>query len=151
DAAGKALPTRALHLVFGDDGRLTERRIVEMPSQKVLVRQTFSAQGVVKIIDPKDSKVLIETKLRLAAGTAPNLKADTKDLLVMEFPLRTVGYLNGRLGNWNGSFAGLDARQAEQLFIADALSGDNSRALQAFGERFHAKGDRRLGFYTLYN
>ena len=35
DAAGKVLPTFEVYLVFGDDGRLIEQRIVEMPVKKV--------------------------------------------------------------------------------------------------------------------
>lgn len=150
DNTGKPLPTSQLHLVFAADGRLSERRIVEVPGNKTLVRQTFAPDGTVTILEGTDSKVLGESKLKLGKGSAPKLQPDTRDLLVMELPLRTASYLYSQVPGWNGSFAQLDAGLVERLFVANAL-GNNNWALQAFGERFHSKGDRRLGFYTLIN
>jgi Tfp pilus assembly protein PilF len=150
------LPTYELHLLFAADGRLSERRIVEMPAKKILVRQTYDADGVVKVINPNDGKVLAETKLAIAKAEAPNLQPATKDLLVMEFPVRTPDYLFRQISNWNGSYANLDANLVERIFVSHCLAAareghDSYNALKAFGERFRAKGDRRIGFYTLYN
>ncbi|MCI0380341.1 MAG: hypothetical protein L0215_22380, partial [Gemmataceae bacterium] len=178
DEDGKQLPVYETHLIFAKDGRLAERRIVETPGNEMLARMTFDENGTVKLIsfnrdpkgsadtkqpsfnrDPKGSAdnkapeetVLAEHKFELSDAQAPNLAPDTKDLLVMKLPLRSVGYLYGQVKNWTGHFNNLDAGQAEELFIADALQGNGSRALQAFGERFHSKGDKRLGFYVLLN
>ena len=49
DKAGKPLPYVRLHLVFADN-RLAERRLVEMPAGKVLLRQTYAADGTVRVM-----------------------------------------------------------------------------------------------------
>ena len=48
----------------------------------------------------------------------------------------------------NAPWGTFDADAALSLFAADWATR-NGEAAQVFGERFHAKGDRRLGFYTL--
>ena len=146
---GKELPTLVLHLVFAKDGRLAERRIVEMPSLKILVRQTYGADGTVKIINPKDDKVLVETKLTIAKGEAPNLKADTKEFLMMEFPVRTSEFWTKQEPYRNNFFANVNAKLMEQLFVSYAVSGNLAKSGETFGRRFHAEGDHRIGFYTL--
>ena len=57
-----------LHLVFADDGRLAERRIVEKPSGKILARETYAAGGTVTV-------ELAENKGKDAGGTpAPQFR-----------------------------------------------------------------------------
>src|SRR5262249_34946519 len=78
----------ALHLLFAEDGRLDERRLVELPKNKVLRRETYGADGTVKVLDG-DGKELSSRKLALKAGGAPDLDPETKDLVVLPMPLRT--------------------------------------------------------------
>lgn len=150
DKASKETPAPVfvLHLVFGPDHRLVERRVVNLTDNKVVLRQTYDHKGVVRLLD-KDGKVLAESNYALVDAEEPVLTPDVKDLLVLTLPQRTVGYLFAALPNWNGSFAKLDKELAESLFVADCLQHQGWRAVQCFGERFASKGDRRLGFYVL--
>jgi hypothetical protein len=45
DADGMPLVYRRVHLIFGSDGQLAERRLVEMPSGKTLLRDTYEASS----------------------------------------------------------------------------------------------------------
>jgi hypothetical protein len=64
-------------------------------------------------------------------------------------PLRTRDHQYAQLKGWTGHYTDLDADVTIGLIVADCLQGNSPQALQAFGQRFAAKGDRRIGFYTL--
>ncbi|MFO0966598.1 MAG: hypothetical protein U0793_13575, partial [Gemmataceae bacterium] len=57
----KAAKTYQLHLVFERD-RFIERRLIEMPSTRTVLRTTFAADGTCRLLDEKD-KTLTEVKL----------------------------------------------------------------------------------------
>ena len=40
-----------MHLVFGPDGGLAERRVVETPAGKTLARETYDRDGTVRLLD----------------------------------------------------------------------------------------------------
>jgi len=146
DKEGKPLPTWQTYLVFGDDGDLVERQLVKMPAGKVLARETYES-GTVRLHDPAKDKVVSEEKLALRPAEAPDLKPRVAELVVLSFPLRTAqGVLPS---GWDGDPKKLDHDRAIALFAANCLHSNPSYALQIFGERFHAQGDRRIGFYTL--
>ena len=65
---------RLQQVVFGADGRLAERRLVEIPSGKVILRQILSAQGV-KLLD-NSGKELGRGSWTLLAAKAPELTID---------------------------------------------------------------------------
>lgn len=134
-----------VHLVFAN-GRLAERRIVEMPLGKVLLRQIFAADGSVEWKDAED-KVVASQKFTVARTAAPRLTPNTSDLVVMQMPIRTRGYW---LDKWNKE----EKREhIEQVIVSECMtrSSGSSSVMIHFGTHFHQKGDRRLGFYTLIN
>jgi predicted Zn-dependent protease len=135
----KPKATYEIRLVFSPDGRLAERRIVQMPAEKVLARETYSIDGVVRVLDG-DGKVRTTVRRALAPGKEPDLKPDLSKLVVVPMPLRT-GEQSDKSGTTN-------EESAISLLAAKCLQQD-STALQLFKQRFHARGDRRLGFYTL--
>src|SRR6202011_1523375 len=49
----------------------------------------------------------------------------------------------------NQGYENLDEEKALALFAAEWGSQNGSEALQIFGRRFHTRGVRPLGFYTL--
>jgi len=75
------------HLVFADDGRLAERRLVEMPSGKVHIREVYDATGLVRVLNSAD-KDLLKHQNRLSPAQEPALKPDLADLVVVPMPLR---------------------------------------------------------------
>ena len=80
------------HLVFAPDGRLAERQLVEMPSGKILARESYAADGTVEFVDyeKKDAggTPAPQRKIELAPCGAPELKPDA-DLVVLPLPLRS--------------------------------------------------------------
>jgi hypothetical protein len=73
------------HLVFAADGRLAERRLVELPASKVLARATYSADGEVVLIDG-DGKELKRWKLAVKPVEAPELNPDAARLVILPMP-----------------------------------------------------------------
>jgi tetratricopeptide (TPR) repeat protein len=136
-----------LHLVFAEDGRLQERRLIEMPANKILYRETYAADGTVAWFKGDAKKPLTEVKHTLSRSAAPNLKPDTAHLVMVPMPVRTAGFMQNKLGTMS-DYSNLSEETAVALMMAN--SGlNNGITLQVFGERFHGRGDRRLGFYTL--
>jgi len=74
---------------------LAERRLVEMPSGKTLLSQTF-AEGSVRWLD-HDGELLAERKCRLEPCGAPTLKPDGKELVILPMPLRSREHLRRTL------------------------------------------------------
>jgi tetratricopeptide (TPR) repeat protein len=149
DTNGNTLPYVQVRLVFAD-GRLSERRVALMPAGKVLSRETYSG-GVVKLYAGDGEKPALEHTIRLAAAKAPDLAPDTAKLVMVPMPLRTHEHLSDATlaaleatgwGDWSSDFA-------ISFIAAKCATQDGLAALRMFASRFHAKGDRRLGFYTL--
>ena len=141
-----------IHLVFAPDGRLAERQLVEMPSGKILVRETYGADGTVACVtdDKKEAggTPAPRRKILLAPCGAPELKPDAA-LVVLPLPLRSRQQALGTrklLADENyGSWSEEDALAA----IAADLGEGPVEMKQIIGQRFFRRGDRRVGFYTL--
>ncbi len=148
EAQSKLTHFWSIHLIFAEDGRLAERRLVAMPAGKVLARETYTADGIVKLLDG-DDKVLAENKLSIEPAVQPDLSPNTKNLVVLPMPVRTIEHVyqsskqprDGRFGQWSED-------DALKLLVANMIQ-DPSAVMQIVGQRFFAKGDRRAGFYTL--
>jgi ferric-dicitrate binding protein FerR (iron transport regulator) len=137
-----------LHLVFADDGRLAERRLVEMPKKTVLRRETYGADGTVKLLDGND-KVLSERKLALKAGGAPDLDPETKSLVALPMPLRTREHLIQQPGAAGGNVEAMDRATWLALLAADAATGNAAWLQGAIQTRAWNLSDTRPGFVTL--
>ena len=148
DSDGKEVPFVQTHLVFAEDGRLAERQTVLMPSKTVMSRHRYGADGTVTMLDPATDKVVREVALQIAAAPAPNLKPATKELVVMSMPLRTSKFWEAKA---KGDLDTYDENVAINLMASYAAEYPNNpvNPLQLYGRRFHAKGDRRIGFYVL--
>lgn len=134
-----------VHLIFAADGRLTERRIVEMPLGKVVLKQMFHADGSVEWKNDAD-KSLAKTERKVAPAQAPSLQPSTRDLVVMELPTRTRSYW---IDKWTHDEK---PYYIEQTIVSECLTRSSGASVMIhFGKHFHRKGDRRLGFYTLLN
>ncbi|HUU59388.1 MAG TPA: hypothetical protein VMZ50_07585, partial [Phycisphaerae bacterium] len=77
-----------LHLIFGPDGRLAERRVVAMPDARTIVRETYDPDGTVRVLDAA-GRVLAERKYAVALAAAPDLTPDLNELLILPMPIRT--------------------------------------------------------------
>ena len=147
---GPSIAHAVLHLVFAPEGRLAERRLLEMPAATLRYRETYSPDGQVRLLDDA-GKVLDEYTLTLHPAAAPNLRPDVSNLVVLPLPLRTMDAVARQYPQEkvDGNFEKLSDEAALAVFAARYGAGEGTTALNLFGNRYHRKGDRRLGFYTL--
>ncbi len=135
-------------LVFADDGRLAERRLVALPRKTVLHRETYSADGTVKVLD-RDNKELSERKLALKVQGAPDLDPDLKDLVVLPLPLRTREHLIQQPSAAGGNVAQMDDAARLRLIACDAAVGNAPDLQMVIQSRGWSLGDTYPGFTAL--
>jgi predicted Zn-dependent protease len=136
-----------LHLVFVD-GRLIERRWVWRAEKKVPRRETYSADGTVKVFDRED-KVVFARKWALEDGGAPELKPAVKGLVVLDLPFRTPAHVRRTLELEKKQYNELTFAEAETLLAAFAANGEPEPAKQVFLGALGSREQRRLGYYVL--
>jgi tetratricopeptide (TPR) repeat protein len=132
-----------VHLIFAKDGRLSERRVVEMPAGKTLFKQIFHADGAIEWRG-SDDKVLAKQSRNLAPAKTPTLQADVRDLVVINLPLRTPEHISAKAEKLG--FGALNRPEnLSEFFISACLTGrDGVKSL-------FLHTDRRLGYFTLLN
>ena len=120
DASDKPVPHVQLHFVFAD-GRLVERRLVEMPAKKVLRRESYSAEGTFTLLDAAGKKVLTR-KWTLEESREPSLAVDVKKLVVLDLPFRTPAHVRQTLNLEKKGYGELTFDEARQLLSAFVAS-----------------------------
>jgi ferric-dicitrate binding protein FerR (iron transport regulator) len=145
---GKPQPHRELHLVFSSDGDLAARRIVEMPSGKTLFSEELTPDGVIRHLDT-DGKPIATLKGSLAKTTAPELKPNVSDLVVLPLPYRTVEHVRKSLGIEKKSADTLTFDEGRALLAANFAAANTEETLRVFNECFHRRDQRQLGYYVL--
>jgi tetratricopeptide (TPR) repeat protein len=172
DDEGEPRVYHRLHLVFSPAGRLSARHLVEMPAGKTVARVTYDADGTTRWFKA-DNTLGGESTFSIEAIAAPNLGPNVTDLVMLPMPIRTRAHVYATVRNRAASLAASsDNDDALQTIVADqngrqlsdpvnwneedalrllvALQGQHAAELRkVIGRRFFAKGDRRLGFYTL--
>jgi hypothetical protein len=146
-AKDKEPTTYQLRLVF-EDGRLIERQLVQLPKDKILIRQVCQAGGVVWLLDEK-GKELDAVRGQLAPAEAPSLTPSTKDLVVLALPYRTREYLIQKRKLEKVANRDLRFADAIDLVAADVAAGQGARAQQVFTEALYNRNQRQLGLYVL--
>src|SRR5262249_18109621 len=96
DVEGKPVPYLRVLLVFAENGRLAERRLVVMPENKTLGRVTYGSKEI-EVVDA-EGKECAKRKLELTDARAPDLHPDTSDLVVLPLPLRSRDHMYRSLG-----------------------------------------------------
>jgi hypothetical protein len=145
---GKPLAYLQLEWTFSEEGSLAERRVLQMPEKKVLLRETYSAEGIVKVFGD-DGKEVASLKGVLASAKAPDLKPQLDNLVVLPLPYRTPDHVRKTLG--------IEGKNPEQLRFEDGLAlldaefaaGNGDNAANVFRRCFHARDQRQIGFYVL--
>ncbi len=156
---GSAKPKKSLRLllIFAEDGRLAERRLVEMPSDKALRREVFDGKGGVRLLDG-EGKERASRSYEVRDAAAPALRPDTSGLVVLPLPYRSREHLFPALGlrpqvplgaEENGCFQYAEPDDALKL-LATALASHNAGEAQlVVQDCFHERGDRRVGLFVL--
>jgi ferric-dicitrate binding protein FerR (iron transport regulator)/predicted Zn-dependent protease len=147
---GKPLPFVQINLVI-DEGRLVERQLVVMPTKKVVWRQRFDGNGTITVEMPTSDQKPSSATFKVARAEAPSLQPRAKDLVVVPMPLRSHQHLlqKNNAGNWVDMLQKAPDDAIIEFIATEVALRNGDGALQLFGRRFAAKGDRRLGFYVL--
>ena len=121
-------------LMFADDGRLAERRIVERDGGKVLQRITYDADGVVKVLDG-DDKELLAAKFNRSLAAEPKLVPDLNGLVVlpMPMPVRKPEVIVARTTDKDGKVTtdrNLAEDDAISLMLAYMANGNGARVVE---------------------
>jgi ferric-dicitrate binding protein FerR (iron transport regulator) len=154
---GKPAAYLRAQLVFAEDGRLAERQTVLMPEGKVLLRQTYAADGTIKVLSGEDKELASHTP-KLAPAKEPDLKPDTSALVVLPLPLRTREHAYRSLGLNPGNsldaeenlcYRYLEGEEAMALFASEYAQQNPEHARQVYRHCFEEHGVRRPGFWAL--
>lgn len=138
-----------VHLVFGNDGKLAERRLVGSSGQ-VLLSVTYAADGTVTVTDTH-GKVVNTFQLPRATTDAPDLMPALDDILVLPMPIRSAKKIFSS-GNEDPEETNYDDWSNDELLgliLADIAEGNGTRAVKTIGERFLDEGDERDGLFVL--
>ena len=143
-------------LVF-QDGRFVERRLVQMPANKIVAREVYDGKGGVRLLDSKDKEVSKLTR-KLSAADAPNLHPDLSGLVVLPLPYRSRAHVMEKLdlnssktlsADENGCFAYLDTDDCVKLLTALVVEQNAADAQLLYRRCFQERGDERRGLFTL--
>jgi hypothetical protein len=124
-------PHSQLHYLFDDEGRLLERRLVALPSLRVLWCE--------RIAESKGPR----------PAEAPALRPDLGKLVVLDLPFRTAEHVSKALKIEKKQPAELTFAEARALLAAHVAAGNGEQALALFRQALHARDQRALGYYVL--
>ena len=143
-----------------------------MPAGKTVARVTYDANGTTRWFK-KDDTLGGEIAFSIKSAAVPNLRPNVTDLVMLPMPIRTRDHVYATVRNRASSReASSDEDDVLRTIVADengtqqndpmnwneedvlrlvvALRGQHAVEMRnVIGRRFFAKGDRRLGFYTL--
>lgn len=131
--------------VFGDDGALRSRTILD--GEQVRVRFAFDA-GRWTVTGAEGDEIASAT-FDVDDVEAPDLTPDTSSLVMLPLPYRTLDHVVKTYGIGDESKFADWSEEAASARMAAALCQNGWSLMQTVGTRYLAKGDRRLGFYTL--
>ena len=144
-------------LIFAEDGRLAERQLVEMPANKVHVREIYDGKGGVSIIDGKD-KELFSSKRELKPASEPELNPDLASLVVLPLPYRSRQHTfaaadldpsQSLTSEVNGCHPYLKHEKVMALLATLLAEQKSDDVLELVRTHFLDRGDRRPGLFTL--
>ncbi len=137
-----------LRLVFGDDGRLMERRLVEQPSGEILLTIHYDETGTVEIINA-DGDVISSVELQREPSDAPDLTPELADVVALPMPIRSAEHVFESNHDDGNEFSKWSEERALALVLADSAAGNGERVVEVIRERFFEQGDTRDGLYVL--
>lgn len=147
-----ATPELAVELVFADEGRLTELRLIDVRKNKRLAKETIADDGTIRLLDA-DDKVLNEVQYERLSVPAPNLVPVNRDLVVLPLPYRSSDSVDVsvpvNLQNNSPDFARLSDDDALKLLATYFAEARQSELPTFIEQRFTARGDQRIGLAVL--
>ncbi len=152
NSATKAPHQIAVELVFAEDGRLSETRVIDLTANKRLAKQTFAADGTIRQFDFED-KLISETNYERQPSEAPNLVPATKDLVVLPLPYRSAAgvpvTVPVNLQTNAPDYAKLSDDDALTLLASYFAEARQTELATFIEQRYTAKRDHRIGLAVL--
>ncbi len=150
DSSGAAGSAFEIHFVFGDDGRLQERRLVSSESKTVVLRTVFESDGTIRMLDGDDEELAV-VKLKREVAEAPALELKDAQLVVLPMPIRSSAtVLKGKAVNdGEPDLSTWSKKELMALILADTAEGNGVRVAKTIDAQFFSKNDRRDGLYVL--
>ncbi len=145
-----------LHLLF-KDGRFVERRLVQLPTNKIVAREVYDGTGGVRQLDG-DGKEVSKFTRKLSTVAAPNLKPALSDFVVLPLPYRSRAHAMDKLdlnssvplsADENGCFEYLGTDACVNLLTALVAEQNAGEAQLLYRRCFSERGDQRRGLFTL--
>jgi tetratricopeptide (TPR) repeat protein len=144
-------PRLAVELVFDNESRLTERRVVNLTDDKVLQRVSYLPDGTITVFAGASGKSH-SLKLVRQSADAPNLTPPTDGLVVLPLPYRSAeSYAVAVEDNGDGQtdYSKLSEADAMKMIATYFATRDAASMWQIIQQRFVAREDSRTGFATL--
>ncbi|NQV27755.1 MAG: FecR domain-containing protein [Rhodopirellula sp.] len=148
----------AVELVIGNDGRVTERRLVKLTTkpernERVLLREVYEASGTIRILD-RDDKLLKEVKLQRKSIANPPAASSTDGIVVLPLPYRSADSYSLTLtaqpaSNGSVDYSQLSESDAMKLVATHVANSDFDALWNVINPRFVSKDDCRMGFAVL--
>ncbi|MDA1161972.1 MAG: VIT domain-containing protein [Planctomycetota bacterium] len=150
---GKEPIRLSVELVFGHDGRVSERRLVKLPTEEVLVRHVYGVDGSINILDKAD-KLLASSTVRRKLADAPAGQPQTDGLVILPLPYRSADSYSlvvpaQPAGNGGTDYSQLAEADALKLIATYVAKCDFAALWNVINQRFAAKDDCRMGFAVL--
>ena len=154
-AAGMEL---AVELVFSDDGKLAERRLIKLssksePAELLLSRHLYEASGKIRILD-KNDKLVTEVKLVRQPLDEPATTPSIDGLVILPLPYRSADSYSLTLpaqpaSNGSVDYSQLSEADAMKLVATHVATSSFDALWNVINQRFVAKDDCRMGFAVL--
>lgn len=145
-------------LVFENNGRLGERHIVELATDRVALKTAFDSDGTVRLLDHDDKELIAVAFQResVAEDEQPQLTVDETQLVLLPMPIHSVDSLLQKTSPDTAedkpdteTAADDSADQPLSLILAYIAEGKGQLAAKLMQDTFFSKGDRRDGLYVL--
>jgi tetratricopeptide (TPR) repeat protein len=136
-------PLLQVHLLFGPDGRLLGRKLVEAAGGQVRFEERYAADGTCRLLDGRGQTVATR-RLTVTPGKEPQLRPDSHDVLVLPLPFRTPAFLlNIDPSPWKNA-------DEKDLLLLSAYHGMRQREdVEKMCVRYSSRTKPFLGLYTL--
>ena len=140
----------SIRLKFSQEGHLAERHLVNIATNRPVLKLKFSPERTVRLCTAKD-KILRTIKYGRPKAEAAKVDFVGEDFVVVPLPIRSAEAVlkNAEWEASNVDYASMPESVALSLILADFTDNNSARAIQVLNARFLAKNDRRNGLYVL--
>ena len=143
----------ALEIVFREDGRVSERRLINLEKDKPLTRQVFGNDGSIRTF-AEDGQLLSEVTIHRTPVETPTETPETDGLVILPLPYRSADSYSLSLpaqpaNSGSVDYSQLSEADAMKLVATHVANSEFDQLWNVINQRFVAKDDSRMGFAVL--